>query len=154
MVFIDFWGISRFNILGGLRFKVTLYQNRYFWLKSPFFRCPIKFKGQNSAKLKIVNLSIFLNVTPYVGPLKLIFVWHRWCRQVWLFADRNLGHFPFWGAHLQKGLKSSLSGRKQSTEQFNGHFPEKQNHSNFSQDTGACSDSMWVWKANRPVYGT
>ena len=58
MVFIDFWGISRFNILGGLRFKVTLYQNRYFWLKSPIFRCPVKFEGhflKKSAKLKINN---------------------------------------------------------------------------------------------------
>ena len=45
MVFIDFWGISRFNILGGLRFKVTLYQNRYFWLKSPIFQCPVNLKA-------------------------------------------------------------------------------------------------------------
>ena len=79
-------------------------------------------------------------MTLYVGPSKLNFVWPRWCRQVTLFADWNLGHFPFWGAHLQKGLKSNLSGRKQSTEQLNGHFPEKQRHSKICQDTGViCS---------------
>ena len=97
---------------------------------------------------------IYISLCDLVCPSKLIFVWPRWCRQVSLFADINLGHFPFWGAHLQKGLKSSLSGRRQSTEQMNGHFPEKQRHSKICQDTCACSDSMWVWKANRPVYGT
>ena len=37
LVFIDFWGISRFNILGGLLFKPTLKQNRHFWLLGPNF---------------------------------------------------------------------------------------------------------------------
>ena len=108
-----------------------------------FLCVPLNLKAifkKKSAKLKIGDLSIFLYETLYIGPSKLIFVWPRWCRQVSLFADRNLGHFPFWGAHLQKGLKSSLSGRKQSTEQLNGHFPEKQRHSKICQDTGViCS---------------
>ena len=143
MFFIDFWGISRFNILGGLRFKVTLYQNRYFWLKSPIFRCPVNLKAifkKNRQNTKLAIYPYFFMRPCILVHQNLIFVWPRWCRQVSLFADRNLGHFPFWGAHLQKGLKSSLSGRKQSTEQLNGHFPEKQRHSKICQDTGViCS---------------
>ena len=141
--FIDFWGIFRFHILGDSLFKATLDPNRHFWLLWPIFWCPIVFEGyfvDFFQKHKFGSFTVFLYGSSNVGQSQLIFVWPNWCRQVSLFADRTLGNFPFWGAHLQKGLKSNLSGRKQSTEQLNGHFPEKQRHSKICQDTGViCS---------------
>ena len=132
--FIDFWGIFRFHILGGLLFKATSNQNRHFWLLWPIFCVTLYFKAifQIFCKTQIC-LTIFLRGTSFVGQSQLIFVWPNLCRQVSLFADRTLGNFPFWGAHLQKSLKSSLAGRKGPTEQPNKHFPEKQKHSKFSQ---------------------
>ena len=129
--FIDFWGIFRFHILGGLLFKATLDPNRHFWLLWPIFWCPIVFEGyfvDFFQKHKFGSFTVFLYGSSNVGQSQLIFVWPKWFRQVSFFTKRTLGYFPFCGAHLQKSLRSSLAGRKRPTEQPNGYFPEKEKH--------------------------
>ena len=80
MVFIDFWGIFRFNILGGLRFKVTLYQNRCFRLISPIFGVPLNLK----AIFKRFRQNSKLAIYPY------FFMWPRMLvHQNWFLCDSD-----------------------------------------------------------------
>ena len=61
--FIDFWGIFRFHILGGLLFKATLNQSRHFWFLWPNFSYMIFFRPWNQ---------LFCQATPtiphFLGP--------------------------------------------------------------------------------------
>ena len=79
-VFIDFWGIFRFHILGGLLFKATLDPNRHYWLLWPIFWCPIVFE----AILLIFSKNTNLAVLPYffMGPLMLV-------NLSWFLCDPN-----------------------------------------------------------------
>ena len=58
-VFIDFWGIFRFHILGGLLFKATLNQSRHFWFLWPNFSYMIFFRPWNQ---------LFCQATPTIPP--------------------------------------------------------------------------------------
>ena len=139
-VFIDFWGSFRFHILGGLLFKATLNQNKHFGCYGQIFWCPIVFEGhffKFLAKHTFCSLIIFLYGNSYVGQSQLFFMWPKWCCQVSLFSDRTLGYFPFWGAHLQKNLKSSLAGRKQPTEQRMVTFQKSRSIQSFLR--------VWLW---------
>ena len=57
--FIDFWGILRFHILGGLLFKATLNQSRHFWFLWPNFSYMIFFRPWNQ---------LFCQATPTIPP--------------------------------------------------------------------------------------
>ena len=139
-VFIDFWGIFRFHILGGLLFKATLYHNRNFWFLWPICWCPIVFEGHFFnflTKHKFSSLTIFLFWTSYVGQSQLFFMWPKWCRQVLLFADRSLGYFPFLGAHLPKILNPALQAENSLLSSRMGSFQESRSVQSLLR--------IWVW---------
>ena len=76
MVFIDFWGISRFNILGGLCFKATLYC--IFGWNRQFFGVPLNLKAifkQIRQNLKLAIYSCF-----FIWPCMLV-------HQNWFLCD-------------------------------------------------------------------
>ena len=62
-------------------------------------------------------------------------------------CGQNFGVLSLLRCPSSKSLKSSLAGRKQPTEQPNGHFPEKQKHWKFSQ---APIHSKCCTKGDRP----
>ena len=126
--FIDFWGIFRFHILGGLLFKATLDPNRHFWLLWPIFWCPIVFEGyfvDFFQKHKFGSFTVFLYGSSNVGQSQLIFVWPKWCRQVSFFTKRTLGYFPFCGAHLQKASDPALQAENGPLSSRMGTFQRR-----------------------------
>ena len=86
LVFIDFWGISRFHILDGLLFKPTLNQNRHFWLLGANFFPHGLFWPRNH--LFFQTMPIF---TPFYGPGS-----HKFCGNIWhLYPDKSLNASAF-----------------------------------------------------------
>ena len=140
LVFIDFWGIFRFHILGGLLFKATLDPNRHFWLLWPIFWCPIVFEGyfvNFFQKHKFGSFTIFLYGSSNVGQSQLIFVWPKLCHQVSFFTKRPLGYFPFWGAHLQKASDPALQAENVPPSSRMGTFQKRRSNQSFIR--------IWVW---------
>ena len=90
-----------FHTMSGLLLKATLNQNRHFSLILPIFWCPIEFDGH------------FLNFWQNTRHISL---WDPLCLCVLLCAVSNLGYFLFWGAHPQKGPKTSSVDRKQPSQ--------------------------------------
>ena len=113
LVFIDFWGISRFHILDGLLFKPTLNQNRHFWLLCPnffhraFFRprnhlffqtTPIltqfygSWKSQICGSISYPHPDKTLNASAFLESAHLTAQWAVFCLTGWIWGLFGDGH--------------------------------------------------------------
>ena len=124
-VFIAFWGIFRFHILGGLLFKATLDPNGHFWLLWPIFWCPIVFEG---------FLLIFFPKTQ-IWQLYHISLWNLLCwsisvdfhvtQMMWLIFVVCGQNFPFCGAHRQKASDPALQAENGPLSSRMGTFQRR-----------------------------